>query len=171
MTTQGVGGPLPADRPIAAWRACLLHGRVCTAAQGPTQDDPAVRECLTLIHPDDWAAFKYVDFDTRPVRVFCARAGSPAYGGIIEVRLDDPEGELIGACRVPRTGGWQKWATVSCPIEAVRGVRAVYLVFKSPGDKFVVSQWDAERLFDLESFWFQGGAPGIDVATPPIWRL
>lgn len=155
MTTQGISGPLPAERPIAAWRACLLHGQVRTAAEGPTESDPAVRECLTLIHPGDWAAFKYVDFDARPVRAFQARAGSLAYGGIIEVRLDDPEGEMIGACRVPRTGGWHKWATVSCPVKAVRGVRAVYLVFKSPGDKFVVARWDAERLFDLESFWFQ----------------
>jgi hypothetical protein len=67
---------------------------------------------------------------------------------------------MIGACRVPRTGGWHKWATVSCPVKAVRGVRAVYLVFKSPGDKFVVARWDAERLFDLESFWFQSEPTG-----------
>jgi hypothetical protein len=91
MTTQGSGKPLPAERPIAAWRACLLHGQVRTAAEGPTESDPAVRECLTLIHPGDWAAFKYVDFDARPVRAFQARAGSLAYGGIIEVHLDDPE--------------------------------------------------------------------------------
>ena len=35
MTTQGAGGPLPATQPIEAWRACLLSGRVRTAAEGP----------------------------------------------------------------------------------------------------------------------------------------
>ena len=154
MTTQGVGGPLPAVQPVEAWRACLLHGRVRTAAVGPTESDPTVREYLTQIHLDDWAAYKYIDFDTQPVNTFQARAGSPAYGGVIEIRLDRPDGKLIGTCKVPRTGGWQKWATVSCPIQGAKGVRALYLIFRGTGDKFVIPKFDPERLFDLESFCF-----------------
>ena len=154
MTTQGVGDPLPATRPIAAWRACLLSGRVHTSAEGPTESDPTTRECLTQIHSNDWAAFKYVDFDAQPVVGFTALAGSLAYGGYIDIRLDRPDGQLIGKCRVPRTGGWRKWAAVSCPVVGASGVRAVYLVFHGPGDKFVIPQFDPERLFDLDSFWF-----------------
>jgi hypothetical protein len=45
---------------------------------------------------------------------------------------------------------------VGCPINDVKGVRAVYLVFKGTGDKFVMPKFDPERLFDLESFWFTG---------------
>jgi hypothetical protein len=154
MTTQGVGAPLPATQRIEAWRACLLGGRVRTAVDGPTERDPAVREYLTQIHGGDWAAFKYVDFDAQPVAAFQARAGSLAYGGVIEVRLDAPDGELIGSCRVPRTGGWQKWGEVSCSVTRITGVRALYLVFRGVGDKFVIPKFDPERLFDLESFWF-----------------
>jgi hypothetical protein len=157
MTTQGVSGPLPATQPIEAWRACLLGGHVRTAADGPTEADPTVRECLTQIHHDDWAAFKYVDFDVGPVDAFLARAGSPAYGGLIEVHLDAPDGELIGTCDVGRTGGWRKWSTVSCPVKGAKGVRAVFLVFKGRGGKHVIRKFDAERLFDLESFWFLAG--------------
>ncbi len=159
MTTQGITGPLPANRPIEAWRACLLHGQVRTAASGPTEGDPAVREYLTLIHHGDWAGYKYVDFTAQPVRFFHARAGSPAYGGSIEVHLDAPDGELIGVCAVPRTGGWQKWATLSCPVRPVDGVRAVYLVCKGnvAGAPDEVRTFDPERLFDLESFWFSAG--------------
>lgn len=157
MTTQGAGDALPATQPIEAWRACLLNGHVRTASEGPTENDQTVREHLTQIHLDDWAAFKYVDFDTQPVNIFQARAGSLAYGGLIEIRLDAPDGELIGSCPVPRTGGWQKWSTVSCPIKGAHGVRAVYLVFKGTGDKFVIPKFDPERLFDLESFWFLAG--------------
>ncbi len=155
MTTQGIEGPLPATRRLEAWRACLLHGRVRTAAEGPTESDSAVRERLTQIHLDDWAAYKYIDFDAQKVNTFAVRAGSLAYGGQIEVRLDGPEGELIGVCAVPRTGGWQKWETLRCGVKGASGVRALYLVFRGAGGKFVIPKFDPERLFDLESFWFE----------------
>ena len=154
MTTQGVGNPLPATHPVEAWRACLLSGHVHSAVQGPTERVSTVREYLTQIHNNDWAAYKYVDFDTQPVNRFQGRVGSLAYGGKIEIRLDQPDGELIGTCDVPRTGGWQKWKTVSCPVEGANGVRALYLVFKGAGNKFVIPKFDPERLFDLENFWF-----------------
>jgi len=154
MTTQGIGAPLPAEQPIEAWRACLLSGHVHTGVQGPTASDPTVSEHLTQIHSHDWAAYKYVDFDTPPVDKFHARVGSLAYGGVIEIRLDQPDGELIGTCDVPHTGGWKKWKTVSCPVAPAKGVRALYLIFKGTGDKFVIPKFDPERLFDLESFWF-----------------
>lgn len=156
MTTQGASGPLPATRMIEAWRACLLHGRVRTAAEGPSESDPAVHEHLTHIHHCDWAAYKYVDFSEQPIRAFHARAGSLAYGGVIEIHLDQPDGVCIGACEVLRTGGWTKWAETSSPVQGAEGVRAVYLVFK--GKKGLLPEemrtFDPERLFDLESFWF-----------------
>ncbi len=156
MTTQGISRPLPAAQPIEAWRACLLNGHVRTAADGPIESDPTVREHLTLIHHGDWAAFKYVDFNAQPVKTFHARAGSLAYGGKIEVRLDGPDGERIGTCEVPRTGGWQKWITCTCPVPPVQGVRAVFLVFK--GHEAQINEqmlvFDPYRLFDLDSFWF-----------------
>jgi arabinoxylan arabinofuranohydrolase len=157
MTTQGVGVPLPATQSIEAWRACRLKGRVRTAAEGPTENDSTVREYLTQIHLNDFAAYKYVDFDALPVAKFKARAGSLAYGGVIEIHLDQPDGELIGTCHIPHTGGWQKWSTSSCPIQNAKGIRAVYLVFKGNGDKFVIPEFDPERLFDLDSFRFTAG--------------
>ena len=138
MTTQGIGWPLDALQTIEAWRACLLSGQVHTEAVGPG-------EHLTWIHNGDWAGYKYIDFGSG-VSTFQARAGSLAYGGQIEIHLDQPDGPLIGTCEVPRTGGWRKWERVTCPVQSVEGVHAVYLVFKGrPG-----------RLFDLEGFGFGG---------------
>lgn len=154
MTTQGASAPLLATQPIGAWRACLVKGRVHTDVISPTAGDPITREHLTQIHRDDWAAYKYIDFDAQPVTTFYARTGSLAYGGLIEIHLDQPNGELVGVCHVPRTGGWQKWETVHCAINNAKGVRAVYLLFKGHADKFVIPNFDPERLFDLESFWF-----------------
>lgn len=144
MTTQGVSGPLPATTPIAVWRACLLSGQVRTQSVGPTAEDERVSEHLTLIHNGDWAAYKYLDFGSG-VSTFQARVGSLAYGGTIEVRLDAPHGRLLGTCSVPRTGGWQKWQTVTCPLENATGIHALYLVFRG----------QTGRLFDLESFSFK----------------
>jgi hypothetical protein len=144
MTTQGISGPLPAAQEIEAWRACLLAGQVRTQAVGPDERSAEVGEHLTQIHAGDWAGYKYVDFGSG-VSAFQARAGSLAYGGEIEVRLDRPDGPLAGTCPVPRTGGWQKWQRVSCPVRGAEGVHAVYLVFRGrPG-----------RLFDLASFSFR----------------
>ena len=81
MTTQGAGGPLAPTAWLPAWRACLLSGQVRTAAAGPTEYDPTVREHLTMIHDGDWAAFKYFDFDAALVSAFQARAGGLADGG------------------------------------------------------------------------------------------
>jgi hypothetical protein len=65
---------------------------------------------------------------------------------MIELRLDRPDGLLVGTCQVTRTGGWQKWETVACPIQGAVGMHALYLVFRDrPG-----------RLFNLEAFSFLG---------------
>jgi arabinoxylan arabinofuranohydrolase len=143
MTTQGISGPLPSFTEIEAWRACLLSGQVRTAANGPTAENPGVSEYLTLIQDGDWAAYKYIDFGAGVTR-FRARVGSLTYGGTIEVRLDSPEGRLVGTCTVPRTGGWQQWQEVECPVQGAEGVHALYLVFHGRDG----------RLFDLASFCF-----------------
>lgn len=159
MTTQGITGPLPATQRIEAWRACLLQGQVRTAAEGPTENDPTVRERLTHIHHNDWAAYKYVDFEAQPVSAFQVRATSLAYGGMIEIHLDQPDGELIGTCEISRTGGWQKGSTFTCPVRQAKGLRAVYLVFKGIEGRLSqkMREFDPERLFDLESFRFLAG--------------
>ena len=144
MTTQGVSGPRAATAVMDAWRACLLSGQVRTQSVGPGDHHAGFSEHLTLIHAGDWAAYKYLDFGSGVSR-FEARVGSLAYGGDIDVHLDSPDGPLLGTCAVPRTGGWQKWETVSAPIDRAEGVHALYLVFRGrPG-----------RLFDLSSFTFR----------------
>jgi len=96
-----------------------------------------------MIQPGDWAAYKYVDFGSG-VNHFTAQAGSLFEGGQIEIHLDQPDGPLVGTCVVPRTGSWQLWQTVSCPIQKTLGVHVVYLVFRGK----------VGRLFDLLSFSF-----------------
>lgn len=146
MTTQGASGPLEATRELEACRACLLSGRVRTGVVGPGPGRSDTDEHLTQIIDGDWAAYKRLDFGGG-VSAFQVRAGSLAYGGALEVRLDAPDGPLAGTCAVTRTGGWQQWETFTCPIDgAATGIRALYLVFRGAHG----------RLFDLKSFRFVG---------------
>jgi beta-glucosidase len=84
---------------------------------------------ITDIHSEDWISFKKADLLTD-MRFFEARIAG-IEGGSIEIRLDQPGGQLIGTCSFPSTGGQQQWHTHSCSItNASFGIHNVYLVFK-----------------------------------------
>ncbi|MHC4884295.1 MAG: family 43 glycosylhydrolase [Planctomycetota bacterium] len=137
MTSQGAGGPLDALRPLEAWRYCLLSGEV----QSDTAEavgDAASYEYLTNFHDGDWAAYKYLDWSRKPSR-FEAEVSSLSEGGVLELRLDAPDGECIGECTVPPTGGWQQWQTVAGELSAVDCIHALCLVCRGEiGRRFSV---------------------------------
>ena len=58
------------------------------------------------------------------------RAASATEGGIVEVRLGSPDGELLGKSTIPNTGGWQSWSSFKIRIKPVEGLRTVCLAFK-----------------------------------------
>ena len=61
--------------------------------------------CLTELEKGDWVKLVGVDFGSRGAKKFSARAASEKAGGKIEVRLDGPEGKLLGTCEIGATGG------------------------------------------------------------------
>lgn len=71
----------------------------------------------------DQLGFAQVNFPggLGAVDVRVASAGS---GG----RIDAPDGPPIASVRVPVTGGWQSWQTVSSSMSGVSGVHDVYLM-------------------------------------------
>lgn len=87
-------------------------------------------ECIGWIDPGDWARYEGVDFGAGAEQVEL-RVASATTGGTIELRLDGPEGELLGSCQVRNTGDWQKWVSVKATIKPTSGVRTLCLVFKS----------------------------------------
>jgi hypothetical protein len=88
-------------------------------------------QCIGWIEHGDWARYAGVDFGQGANQVEI-RAASETTGGVIEVRLDSAEGELLGACSVPNTGGWQSWSSFHVKIKPTSGVKTVCLVFKGP---------------------------------------
>ncbi|MBO4524088.1 MAG: carbohydrate-binding protein, partial [Ruminococcus sp.] len=60
----------------------------------------------------------------------------------LEVRLESPDGKLIGSMNVNGTGDWQKWSTQTCAIEETSGKHNVYLVFTGEeGYLFNINWW------------------------------
>jgi hypothetical protein len=65
---------------------------------------------------------------------FDVRVASNTNGGTIKLRLGSQTGTQVGSCIVPGTSGWEKWATVTCNINKVSGIRKkLYLVFSGSG--------------------------------------
>jgi hypothetical protein len=60
---------------------------------------------------------------------------------IIESRGNGVSGNLLGVCRIPETGGLDKYATVTHLLTNTAGVKDIYLVFKSAGDVAVHLNW------------------------------
>ncbi len=103
------------------------------AAQHGIQKAPCSEggECIGWIEHGDWVRYERIDFGSRTEQMEI-RAASETTGGIIEIRLDTAEGELLGTCSVPNTGGWQSWSSFKAKIKPVSGIKTLCLAFKGP---------------------------------------
>ncbi|MFO1491808.1 MAG: carbohydrate-binding protein [Kiritimatiellia bacterium] len=86
-------------------------------------------QCVGWIRTGSWLRFDRVDFGDGAEGI-TFRAASVTGGGEIDVRLDGPEGTLLGSCVVADTGDWQKWADFTTKIPPTRGVQRLCLVFR-----------------------------------------
>ena len=87
-------------------------------------------QCAGWIDEGDWVRYDDVDFGAGSEQIEF-RAASQTGGGTIEVRLDGPDGGLLGTCSVADTGYQQSWKTFTGRIEPTKGKKAICLVFRS----------------------------------------
>ena len=111
-------------------------------------------QCIGWIEHGDWVRYENVDCGARTEQMVI-RAASVTDGGTIEVRLDAPDGELLGSCRVPHTGGWQSWSSFRATIKPVSGSKTICLVFRGR---------EAEKVSGLR-LWFAK----VDATNTTIW--
>jgi hypothetical protein len=83
----------------------------------------------------------YHTIDLTDVTTFVARVAADSPGGQIELRLDNPNGPLIGTANVSYTGGWRVWRTVTCSTNPTYGIHDVYLVFTGDGGNLFNLEW------------------------------
>jgi hypothetical protein len=106
------------------------------AAQQGVQTAPCSEggECIGWIEHGDWARYAGVDFGPRTEQLEL-RVASATAGGLIEIRRDGPDGELLGTAQVPGTGDWQAWTSVRARLRPLSGRQTVCLVFRGrPAD-------------------------------------
>jgi hypothetical protein len=87
---------------------------------------------VNVLAGNTWIMFNNVDFGTG-VRQFETMLSSPlaVEGGAIELRLDRPDGTLIGKCPIPKTNNWYDWEITQCEVSPeTKGVQDLYLVFQ-----------------------------------------
>lgn len=83
------------------------------------------------IHNGDFIRVANADFGTKGVKSFGASVASALRGGEIEVRIDNPEGDVIATLPVAGTGGWENWEYLETPLKNnVSGVHDIYFMFK-----------------------------------------
>lgn len=78
---------------------------------------------------------------------FQVSSGHPG-GGLIEVRSNSAEGELLGMCQVHCTGGWTVYKTVGCTLKNRPGRLNVCLAFRGAGGELLRLDWLGFRKAD-----------------------
>ena len=112
-------------------------------------------ECIGWIEQGDWVRYDRMDFHQRTDQMEI-RVASATDGGIIEIRLNAPDGELLGTCSVSNTGGWQAWSSFNARIKPVGGVKTVCLVFRRhKADALDANLWFAEVDKENTTIWAQ----------------
>ncbi len=97
------------------------------------------------IDNNDWIKIQGVDFG-KGAKKFSARISAEKDGGSIEIRLNAENGVLIGTCKVPATGGFDKWNTVSCKTKALKGKHDLFLKFVGgEGFLFNLNWWEFKK--------------------------
>ena len=82
-----------------------------------------------------WAAFDKVLL--TGATEFHARVASTSDVASLEVRLDALDGPVLCQLKIPKTGDFQKWASVSAPMTHTDGEHTLYLLFLGePGPLF-----------------------------------
>ena len=79
--------------------------------------------------------FDKVDFGGKSDTLYF-QAATLAKGGMVEMRLDHPEGELLGTAMVTNTGDWEKFSIFPLPMKRpLSGMHNVCFILKAPAVK------------------------------------
>lgn len=79
--------------------------------------------------------FDDVDFGEKSDTLYF-QVATLAKGGIVEMKLDHPDGELLGTAMVTNTGDWEKFAVFPLKMErALSGKHSICFILKAPAKK------------------------------------
>ncbi len=86
---------------------------------------------VSNITNNSWVTYNDVDFGNKEFISVSARVASAIAGGVIEIRLNNQEGKIIGTIPVANTGSLDKWQTVNGTVTNIpEGLQNLAFVFK-----------------------------------------
>ncbi len=125
-TLRGIGAPMPGDT-IQIDRYNHIEDASIAFVGGNEPAGWMVCETAYNSH----VIFNDVDFVDGSSKRMQARVACGQRGGVIEVRKNSANGELIAKFDVKHTGGWNSWETIECDIlTPIKGNNNICVVFK-----------------------------------------
>ncbi|WP_084469525.1 ThuA domain-containing protein [Jiangella gansuensis] len=113
---------------------------------------------LGEIRPGDWVSYDPVNF--LGIDSVTVGASSGGQGGVIELRRDAPDGELLGSVEVLSTGNWETVQELTVPLSDPGESFELFMVFQAR-DGYTASGPDL-----LSVDWLDFHGPGV--AEPPV---
>jgi len=94
------------------------------------------------VNSGEYICVRGVDFGKNKARRFEVSA-LPLEGGNLKIRLDAPDGKIVGNVNIPQGNVISKYELYSCEINAVSGVHDLYLSFEGENNKdlFELDYW------------------------------
>lgn len=94
------------------------------------------------VNSGEYICVRGVDFGKNKARRFEVSA-LPLEGGNLKIRLDAPDGKIVGNVNIPKGNGTSKYELYSCEVNAVSGVHDLYLSFEGENNKdlFELDYW------------------------------
>lgn len=128
MTTEGVS-------PIQNLDPYIKNEAATISWSYGVKTEPSSRGGMNVCSIDDGDYIKVcsVDFGDKGAEEFTAVVSSISEGAEIELRLDAPDGKVIGTLYVPNTGDFDNWQSASAKISQASGVHDLFFVFRGEG--------------------------------------
>lgn len=94
------------------------------------------------VNNGEYICVRGVDFGKNKARRFEVSA-LPLEGGNLKIRLDAPDGKIVGNMNIPQGNETSKYELYSCEVNAVSGIHDLYLSFEGENNKdlFELDYW------------------------------
>ena len=154
------GGMMPDEPATGPTATSLIQAEAFDSARDVQTNSGAV----SFFNDGDFLLYRNVDFGSG-VNTFNARLAVPndRPGQAIEVRLDAPDGEVVGSLTPRGTGGFGTFVEQSTPIIPVSGVRDLYLVGRGTAPD--------RGIANIDAFTFSSAAAPAPAITPATFAL
>ena len=105
---------------------------------------PNADKSLSVVNVNngEYICVRGVDFGKNKARRFEVSA-LPREGGNLKIRLDAPDGKIVGNVNIPQGNETSKYELYSCEVNAVSGIHDLYLSFEGENNKdlFELDYW------------------------------